>query len=145
MVCVSRRVAPPASPRAKRRSARAGDLSESESIGSDTSERMSDRLTPLPSPRQVRKHFFIYYIYILLWLVNVLHWKDTVPKIRNKYFQKWNCAASFQIPTSMYLWTIYIFPQSVHLHCCSKIGGQIVNYSQIHEYGNWERGGGSFK
>jgi hypothetical protein len=61
MVCVSRRVAPPASPRAKRRSARAGDLSESESIGSDTSERMSDRLTPLPSPRQVHI-LFIYYL-----------------------------------------------------------------------------------
>ncbi len=60
MVCVSRRVAPPASPRAKRRSARAGDLSESESIGSDTSERMSDRLTPLPSPRQVHIRFIIY-------------------------------------------------------------------------------------
>ena len=53
MVCVSRRVAPPASPRAKRRSTRGGELSESESIGSDTSERMSDRLAPLPSPRQV--------------------------------------------------------------------------------------------
>jgi len=57
MVCVSRRVAPPASPRAKRRSTRGGDLSESESIGSDTSERLSDRLTPLPSPRQVYFYF----------------------------------------------------------------------------------------
>jgi len=49
MVCVSRR-APPASPRAQRRTPRAGDLSESESVGSDTS--MTDRLTPHPSPRQ---------------------------------------------------------------------------------------------
>jgi hypothetical protein len=34
----------------------------------------------------------------------------------------------------MYLWAIYIFPQSGHLFCCSKRG------SQIHECRNWERG-----
>jgi hypothetical protein len=26
--------------------------------------------------------------------------------------QKWNCAASFPVPTLMYLWGIYIFPSS---------------------------------
>jgi hypothetical protein len=41
--------------------------------------------------------------------------------MRNKYSQKWNCTASFLIPTFMYLWSIFI-------------------YSRIHEYGNWERG-----
>ncbi len=36
----------------------------------------------------------------------------TVPKIRYIYAQKWNRAASFPIPTFMYLWAIYIFPDT---------------------------------
>ncbi len=51
--------------------------------------------------------------------------KDTVPKIRNKYSQKWNCAASFPIP-------IYIIPRSVHR-------GNIKNRSQIHKCGIWKK------
>ncbi len=42
------------------------------------------------------------------------------------YSQKWNCVASFPISTFMYLWAIYIFPWSVHLFGCIKIGGPIV-------------------
>ncbi len=43
--------------------------------------------------------------------------------------------------TFMYLWAIYIFPGSVCLFGCSKIGRPtlgIYNHSQIHECGNWE-------
>ncbi len=75
--------------------------------------------------------------------LSVVHCKGTVPKIGNKYFQKWNCAATFRIPTFMYLWAIYIMPQSVRLFDCGKIGGPglyCINHSQIHECGNWERG-----
>jgi hypothetical protein len=50
----------------------------------------------------------------------------TVPKIRIIYSQKWNCAASFPIPTFMYLWAIYIFRGSVCLFGCSKIGGPLI-------------------
>ncbi len=42
---------------------------------------------------------------------NVHAQKRTVPKILNKYSQKWNCAASFRISTFMYLWAIYLVPQ----------------------------------
>ncbi len=52
------------------------------------------------------------------------HCKDTIPKIRNKYSQKWNWAASFQLSSFMLLWAIYIlywvFPQSVCI-CFRKI------------------------
>ncbi len=81
-------------------------------------------------------------MYIVQYTVQV-HCKDTVPKIGNKYSQKWNCAASFPFPTFMYLWAIfYIFPRSVRLFCCSKIGGpcEYINRSQIHECWNREWG-----
>jgi hypothetical protein len=57
------------------------------------------------------------------------------------YSQKWNCSASFPIPTFMYLWAIYTFSGSVCLFGCNKIGRLIlgiINRSQIHECGNWE-------
>jgi len=58
----------------------------------------------------------------------VLHCKETIPKIRNKYFQKRNCPAA--VPK---------FPQScvckrfIHSH-------HRINHSQIHECGNWDWG-----
>ncbi len=55
--------------------------------------------------------------------------------------------ASFPISTFMFLWAIYIFPRSVHLFCCSKIGRsivEIINRSQTHECWNWEHRPRSF-
>jgi hypothetical protein len=67
----------------------------------------------------------------------------TANKIRFMYSHKWNCEASFPISTLMYLWAIYIFPRSLCLFCCCKIGErswEYINRSQIHECRNWERG-----
>jgi hypothetical protein len=43
----------------------------------------------------------------------------------------------------MCLWVIYIFPRSVHIFFCSRIGrptGGIYNCSQTHECANWNWG-----
>jgi hypothetical protein len=48
------------------------------------------------------------------------HCKDIIPKIRNKYFQERNCAATVPIPTDMFLWAINIFLCSVCLFCWWK-------------------------
>ncbi len=57
----------------------------------------------------------------------------TVPKIRIMYSQKLNWAASFPIPTFMYLWKFYI-PGSVCLFGSSKIGRPITDTWM------WEKG-----
>jgi hypothetical protein len=55
------------------------------------------------------------------------------------YSQKRTCAASFPIPTFMYLWAIYIFPGLVCLFVCSKIGRLIHGNIYItHRYKNVE-------
>jgi hypothetical protein len=69
----------------------------------------------------------------------------TVPKIRNKYSQKWNCAALFPISTFLYLWAIYVFPRFVHfeVQCCVRlliVGIQYINRSgkEAEQFHFWE-------
>ncbi len=54
-----------------------------------------------------------------------------------KYFQKWNCAASFLISTFMY---VYLYPYLQQNRWSVDRSWQYINRSQILEYGNWERG-----
>ncbi len=67
------------------------------------------------------------------------HCKEPIPKIWNKYSQKWNCAATVPISTFMCLWAIYTFPGSICLFCRSKyvdIGTETAQFPEK-ECINW--------
>ncbi len=67
------------------------------------------------------------------------HIECTVLKIRFMYFQKWNWAASFQIPTFMYLWPIYISPGTVCLFHRSQIHTVNVGiWNEAAQFHFWE-------
>ncbi len=65
----------------------------------------------------------------------------TVPKIRNKHSQKWNCEASFPIRKFMYLWAVCTFLRSIHLFRCSKIRGPMMEiYKSLTDTWMWKLG-----
>ncbi len=81
----------------------------------------------------------IFNILNILTMALFMHCKNSIPKNRNKYSHKWNCAASVPIPTFMFLWAIYIFPRSVCLFCCRKIGIPIVGiYKSVRDTWMWK-------
>jgi hypothetical protein len=61
---------------------------------------------------------------IVAWNMGSLH--ATLYRKLEKNSQKGNCAASVLFSTFIYLWAIYLFPRSVCLFGCRKIGGSII-------------------
>ncbi len=74
-------------------------------------------------------------------------WKFVHPLHRKSHLcsrRKGIARPQSQFPHFMCLWEIYIFPRSVHIFSCSRIGrpsvGIYINHSQTHECGNWDWG-----
>ncbi len=54
------------------------------------------------------------------------------------YSQKRNCAATVPFPTFIFLCAICLFPRSVRIFCCRKIGGPITGiYKSLTKCGYW--------
>ncbi len=64
---------------------------------------------------------------------------------REGFLLDWGLLASFQIPTFMYLWAIYIFPGSVCLFGCIKIGWPMLGiYKLLTDTWMWKLGDRTF-
>ncbi len=62
-----------------------------------------------------------------------------VPKIRFMYSQKWNCAASFTIPTFLFLWAAYIFSGRSAYLAAAKISRSFLGiYKSITDTWMWK-------
>ncbi len=78
---------------------------------------------------------------LFLFSVQEVHCKEKKPKLRNKYFQKRNCAVTVPISTFLCLWANYIFPRSICLCCYRKICEPILGiYKSLTDKWMWKLG-----
>ncbi len=81
------------------------------------------------------------------------HCEEPIPKIRNKYSQKRNCAVTVLISMHIHVSVsdfYTVFPQLICLFCCRKYVGRSWEYinrsrTQTHECGNWDWGPRNFR
>jgi hypothetical protein len=87
--------------------------------------------------------FLSHYVLLLWkWVSTVVHCKEKMRKIWNKYSQKRNIGASVPISTFMCLWANYIIPRWVCLFCWRKyVPGPILGiYKSLTDTWMWKSG-----
>ncbi len=92
------------------------------------------------SSTDCKKHVFLSYMFHAITRTGLAAvWLTTLYRNPIYVFPEMKLRSLFPIPTFMYLWAIYIFPGSVCLFGCSKIGRLILGiYKPFTESWMWK-------